>query len=179
MYAVYFLLWIIFNGGITLEICLFGLAIAGVLLAFACRFMDYSLEREWKLYKNSFLFLRYCILLVKEIVKANMSAIRLILTQKEEIEPVLVSFRSDLKTHVGKAMLANAITLTPGTITVTLEGSLYTIHCLDESMAEGIQESEFVTYIRRLEENAGVSNRGPGTEKGPAGDGTEGNGQDA
>lgn len=162
MYLIYFLLWIIFNGSFTLEICLFGLVIAGALLAFACRFVDYSLDKEWRFYKSIFLFLRYCCLLVKEIVKANMSAIRLILTQKEEIEPVLVSFRSDLKTHVGKAMLANAITLTPGTITVTLEESRYTVHCLDESMAEGMGDSEFVTYLHKLEEKAGVGGTGAG-----------------
>ena len=49
-------------------------------------------------------------------------------------------------------MLANAITLTPGTITVTLEGSEYTVHCLDESMAEGLQEGGFAAYIRKFEE---------------------------
>ena len=41
--------------------------------------------------------------------------------------------------------------MTPGTITVSLEDSKYTVHCLDETMAEGIQESEFIEYIRRLE----------------------------
>ncbi len=171
MYLVYFVLWIIFNGGFTLEICLFGLAIGGALLAFACKFMDYSLDMEWKFYKNIKLFLRYCCLLVREIVKANVSAIRLILTQKEEIEPVLVSFDCDLKTHIGKAMLANAITLTPGTITVTLEGSRYTVHCLDESMAEGINHSEFVTYIRRLEEKAEHSRQTGNRNRKGAGDG--------
>lgn len=152
MFLIYFLLWIIFNGSITLEICLLGLVIAGALLAFSCRFMDYSLARERRVYRNAFLFLRYCRLLVTEIVKANLSAIRMILTQREEIQPVLVSFRTDLKSQVGKALLANAITLTPGTITVTLEESEYTVHCLDDSMAEGIQDSEFVTYIRKFEE---------------------------
>jgi len=154
MYLIYFLLWVIFNGSFTVEICLFGLLIAAVLMAFSCKFMDYSLARERRFYRNIFLFLRYCCLLVREIVKANVNAIHMILTQKEEIEPVLVSFRSDLTTNAGKALLANAITLTPGTITVTLEGSEYTVHCLDESMAEGINESEFVTYIRKIEENA-------------------------
>lgn len=152
MFILYFLLWIIYNGRITLEICLLGLLIAGVLLAFSCRFVDYSLAKELKVYKNTFLFLRYCRLLVTEIVRANLHAIRMILSQREEIEPVLVSFHTDLKSQAGKAMLANAITLTPGTITVTLEDSEYTVHCLDESMAEGIQESEFVTYIRKFEE---------------------------
>ena len=98
-------------------------------------------------------FLKYICLLVKEIVKANFSVIHMILTQREVAEPVLVSFYSDLKTAVGKAFLANCITLTPGTITVSLEDSKYTVHCLDETMAEGIHESEFIEYIRQLEEN--------------------------
>lgn len=153
MYLIYFLLWIIFNGNFTLEICLLGLVIAAVLLAFSCKFMNYSLAKEWKLYRNLFLFLRYCRLLVKEIIKANMSAMHMILTQEEEIEPVLVSFHSDLKTQMGKALLANAITLTPGTITVTLEDAEYTVHCLDESMAEGIEENELTECIRQFEES--------------------------
>ena len=152
MFLLYFLLWIVFNGRVTLEICLFGLAIAGALLAFSCRFVDYSLARERRVYRNGFLFLRYCGLLVTEIVRANVSAIRMILTQREEIEPVLVSFETDLQSQVGKALLATAIPLTPGTITVTLEGSEYTVHCLDESMAEGLQEGGFAAYIRKFEE---------------------------
>ena len=152
MFLLYFLLWVIFNGRVTLEICLLGLVIAGALLAFSCRFMEYSLARERKVYRSIFLFPRYCRLLVTEIVKANVSAMRMILTQREEIEPALASFCTDLKSQAGKALLANTITLTPGTITVTLEESEYMVHCLDESMAEGIQESAFVAYIRKFEE---------------------------
>ena len=152
MFLLYFLLWVIFNGRVTLEICLLGLVIAGALLAFSCRFMEYSLAMERKVYRSIFLFPRYCRLLVTEIVKANVSAMRMILTQREEIEPALVSFCTDLKSQAGKALLANTITLTPGTITVTLEESEYMVHCLDESMAEGIEESAFVAYIRKFEE---------------------------
>ena len=155
MYFLYFLLWIIFNGNFTLEICIFGLVTAGLMLAFTCRFMDYSLRKELGIYRKAFLFCRYVYVLVKEIVKANFGVIHLILTQKEEIEPALVTFRSELKTAPAQAFLANAITLTPGTITVSLEDSEYTVHCLDESMAEGMKDSIFVEYIRKLEEQEG------------------------
>ena len=151
MYLLYFFIWVIFNGSFTLEIGLIGLVIAGALMAFTCKFMDYSIAQELWVYKKAFLFLKYISLLVREIVKANISVIHMILTQKEEVEPVLVSFHSDLKTAAGRAFLANCITLTPGTITVSLEDSKYTVHCLDETMAEGIQESEFIEYIKRLE----------------------------
>lgn len=152
MYVVYFLLWIIFNGNITLEICIFGLAIAALMLAFTCKYLGHSLKKELRLYRKAFLFIRYVLVLAKEIIKANFGVIHLILTQKEEIQPALVSFESDLKTASGKAFLANAITLTPGTITVSMEGSRYTVHCLDEGMAEGMNDSVFVEYIRKLEE---------------------------
>lgn len=152
MYVIYFLLWVIFNGSFTLEICIFGIVIAAALYAFTCRFMDYSLKKEILFYKKCFLFIQYTFLLVKEIVKANFGVIHMILNQREEIQPELVTFHSDLQSATGKALLANAITLTPGTITVSLEGNQYTVHCLDESLAEGMNDSAFVDYIKKMEE---------------------------
>ena len=152
MLVLFFLLWVIFNGNFTLEICIFGAIISVTLFAFVCKFMDFSLKKELHIYKKSFLFVRYVFQLIKEIVKANFGVIHMILNQREEVQPVLVTFHSDLKTTTGKAFLANAITLTPGTITVSLEKDQYTVHCLDESLAEGMDDSEFATYIKKLEE---------------------------
>ena len=151
MFITYFLLWIIFNGSFTLEICVFGIVIAAVMFLFSCKFMDYSVAKELHNYKKLFLFVRYLVFLIKEIFKANQNVIHMILTQKEEIQPELVTFHIDVKTPAGKAFLANAITLTPGTITVSLEDSKYTVHCLDESMSEGLKGSEFEQYIKKLE----------------------------
>ena len=144
MYLVYFILWIIFNGKITLEICIFGLVIAALVFAFTCKFMDYSIAKEKKVVQRYLRFLKYVVVLVKEIMKANFSVIHMILSEREELEPALVSFRSDMKSPTGRAFLANAITLTPGTITVTLEDSEYLVHCLDKSLAVGMDDSVFV-----------------------------------
>ena len=151
MYLLYFLLWVIFNGKITLEICLFGLVIAGAVFAFTCKFMDYSIEKEKKNRRKYGRFFQYVCVLVIEIVKANFQVIHMVLSEREEVEPALVRFRSDMKTSVGKAFLANAITLTPGTITVLLEDSEYVVHCLDESLAEGMDDSVFVELLTELE----------------------------
>ena len=151
MLLVFFLLWVIFNGNFTLEICIFGIVISAAMFAFACKFMDYSPKKEFRMYKKVFQFIGYAFLLVKEIVKANIVVIRIILNQQEEIEPALATFHTDLKTAVGKAFLANAITLTPGTITVSLEADEYTIHCLDRSLATGENDNVFVRYIRKME----------------------------
>ena len=90
-----------------------------------------------------------------EILKANIGVMQLILSPKMEVEPKLVRFRTDLKTDLARVILANSITLTPGTITVTLEGDEYLVHCLDKSMAEGMDDSIFVRLLHQLEEKEG------------------------
>lgn len=152
MFVLYFVLWVIFNGQITGEICVFGVVIAALLCAFTCRFMDYSMQKELWIYRKLGKLLQYAFVLVKEVVRANLGTVHLILTQKEEIQPVLVSFHSDLKNPLTQTLLANAITLTPGTITVALENGDYTVHCLDESLAEGMDESIFTRLVQELEQ---------------------------
>lgn len=151
MYLLYFLLWVIFNGQFTLEIAVFGVVIAAALFAFTCKFTDYSIAKEKMVVCNVFRFIRYVIVLVIEIVKANFAVMRFILTEKEEAQPALVSFSVDLRTPFGCSSLANAITLTPGTITVILADNAYTVHCLDETFAEGIDHSVFVDMLEEFE----------------------------
>ncbi|MDE5931484.1 MAG: Na+/H+ antiporter subunit E [Lachnospiraceae bacterium] len=151
MFLLYFLLWVIFNGNFTLEIAAFGVIIAAAVFAFTCKFADYSIEKEKMLFRNLFRIVRYVVVLVIEIVKANFAVVHLILSEEEEVEPALVSFRADLKTAAGRSALANAITLTPGTITVQLEDDVYTVHCLDETLAEGINESVFAKMMKEIE----------------------------
>ena len=152
MYVLFFLAWIIFNGQFTLEIAILGVAVATVMFAFMCKFMDYSLQKEKNVYKKSIWFLAYVVLLIREIIKANLAIIPRILTIEEEMEPVLVKFRTNLKSDFTRVLLANSITLTPGTITVSMEGDEYTIHCLDTSLAEGLENSDFEKALRKLEE---------------------------
>jgi multicomponent Na+:H+ antiporter subunit E len=154
VYLLYFLLWVIFNGNITLEICLFGIVIAAVIFAFTCKFMDYSIQKEKQNLKKIFKFFRYVCVLIMEIMKANLAVIHMILSEEEELEPTIVSFHSDMKTPAGRAFLANAITLTPGTITVSLEDSDYVVHCLDSDLAVGLDSSVFVNLLTDLEKDA-------------------------
>ena len=151
MYLLFLLAWIIFNGNITLEIFSFGVVIAGTMLAFMCKFMDYSLKKELNVYRKSIWFFAYIVLLIREIVKANLAIIPRILTVEEEMEPVIVKFRTSLKSDFTRMLLANSITLTPGTITVATEEDEYTIHCLDTSLAEGLENSDFEKALKKLD----------------------------
>ena len=152
MLLLFFLAWVVFNGRLTLEIALFGIAVAGAVFAFVCRFMDCSLKQELRLYRLLPAFVQYLYCLLKEIVLANLTVCRMILTRKEEMEPVLVHVHADLKSDTARVILANSITLTPGTITVSLEGDKLLVHCLDKSLSEGMEDSNFVRLLQKMEE---------------------------
>ena len=50
-------------------------------------------------------------------------------------------------------LVANSITLTPGTYTVKLEGKEYAVHALDDSFQPGIEYSAFFRMAKKLEEH--------------------------
>jgi len=151
MYIIFLLLWIMLNGQFNLEIVCFGVIIAGVLYAFVCRFLDYSPKKDLLLMRKLPYILAYILILIWEIIKANMDAIRLSLSVRNEVDPVIVRFRTDLKSRAARVALANSITLTPGTITVALEEDELIVHALDETLIEGIDESIFVRMLRKME----------------------------
>ena len=150
MLLLFFLTWVVFNGRLNLEIALFGIAVAGAVFAFVCRFMDYSLEKELRFYKRMPAFAQYVYYLLKEIVAANLAVTRMILTRKERMEPVLVHVQAKLKTETARVILANSITLTPGTITLFQEGDHFVVHCLRREFGDGIDESSFVKLLRKI-----------------------------
>lgn len=152
MYVMFFLMWVILNGKWTLEIVLFGLVIAAVMYAFCCKFLDFSWKKDKRMCRCGLLVLQYIGVLLLEIFKANVQTTGIILNRKRQNKPVLVHFRVPLQTRTARAVLANSITLTPGTITVSLEEDEYVVHCLDESMAEGLDSSRFVQLLKRMEE---------------------------
>jgi len=151
MFILYFALWVILNGRWTTEIGLFGLAFAAVAYAFSCKFMGYKLSVDIALLRRVPSALRYLAVLLKEIVKANLTVMRMVLDRGFEPEPQLVQFDVDLVRDRHRVALANSITLTPGTITVSLDGSHYVVHCLDKSMVDGLDDGVMPTMLVEME----------------------------
>lgn len=151
MYVVFFLLWIIFNGRVTTEIVIFGLVIAAALYWFVCRFMDYSPRRELEYLKKGGYLLQYLYHLIREIITANFVTMRLICSAGKVVEPAVVVFETHFKNDTSRFLLANSITLTPGTITVAVEGDRFIVHCLDRTLAEGIESCVFVKLLQKIE----------------------------
>ncbi len=151
MFVIFFLIWIIFNGQFTLEIAAFGLVISGAMYWFLCKFLDYRPRYDLIICKRFFLMIHYILVLLKEILKANMTVFKMIYSARYELEPAVVHFTTTLQSGFARVLLANSITLTPGTITVSLKGNEYVVHCLDKELARDIDNSVFVRLLERIE----------------------------
>ena len=91
----------------------------------------------------------YALNLLLEIVKSAATVLGTIY-RADEPEPVFIEFHSGLRGTLANVILANSITLTPGTITVFQEGDHFLIHCLHPEYAEGIEDSSFIRLLRKM-----------------------------
>lgn len=85
-------------------------------------------------------FLQYCIWLMVEIVHANIHVLTLALNAKpcEAIAPEIVRFETTLKSDFARVVLANSITLTPGTVTIRIQGDTFIVHAISEKVAASV-----------------------------------------
>lgn len=82
----------------------------------------------------------YSLWLLLEIIKANVYVFSLALhpRMREEIEPHIIRFRTSLKTDFAKFVFAQSITLTPGTVTVKVDGDEFSVHAISPRTADAL-----------------------------------------
>jgi multicomponent Na+:H+ antiporter subunit E len=81
--------------------------------------------------------------LLWQIVLANIHVLKISFSPRvrEQIQPQLVRFRSGLKSDFEKYVLAQSITLTPGTVTLQIEGDVFLVHAISDVAAKGLMGS--------------------------------------
>lgn len=81
---------------------------------------------------------RYLVWLVWNVVRANVDVAYRILHPKMPIDPRLMTFRTDLRHGAARVLVANSITLTPGTVTIDLVDDTYLVHALHPETAGAV-----------------------------------------
>ena len=156
MFILLFLIWLLFNNYYAwdiyfLEIVLFGLLVSGLVYFSPIKFTRFTFKRDLKFCKKFPLLILYFLVLVKEIIVSNIKVLFIILNPKDKPSPEIVSFNIDLKTHFMRTIVANSITLTPGTITISLQRDKLIVHCLKKKFIEGFENSTLVRIAKRIE----------------------------
>ena len=137
MLALAMTVWIILNGKVNAEILLIGIPIVFFGWVFAKSYLGWNIKKELCLYRLLPMIVKYLIVLVAEIIKSSVSVMGYVLTGANP-EGVMVEFSSGLRSPVANAILANSITLTPGTIAVSESRGRFLVCCLSPKYREGI-----------------------------------------
>lgn len=150
MAALTYVFWIVLNGRFTWEIAWLGVVTTALAMLFLCKCCEWSLKKEWGVYRAVPLMAAYSGVMVWEIVKANFALAKVVYHEKPE--PIVRTVHTKLKTRLGRMILANSITLTPGTVTLSLKGDEIKIHCLTPEMADGLDHTVFEKRLEKIEE---------------------------
>lgn len=135
-----FLFWLILSG--HFEPLLMGFGVASSTLVVFLAYRMHVADPEGLPFHVGGRFLVYLPWLMKEIFTANVHVAKIILDPKLPISPILVHYRANQKTDLGRAIYANSITLTPGTITTGVRGDELEIHSLTWLDVDGREEDE-------------------------------------
>lgn len=150
--AFLFAFWVALSGHYTPVLVTAGAASAAVcvLAAVRMRVVDgegHPIELLWGT-------VTYYPWLVREIAKSAWSVTKIILHPRLPISPTMTIVRASQKTAAGVATYANSITLTPGTVTVGVNGRDFTVHAL---VREGARDLEGGGMDRRVSQFEGTA----------------------
>lgn len=96
-------------------------------------------------------FTSYMPWLAKEIVVSNIEVTKTVLSPEMNLKRNMIEVEARQKTELGRVILANSITLTPGTVAVNMEGDRILVHALSFEGAEEDLSGEMGRRVCRLE----------------------------
>jgi multicomponent Na+:H+ antiporter subunit E len=152
MFVLLMIFWIILTGTLDLPTVLIGAGASLLVVWFNANLLFGKDETSKVSFKTLFAFLKVMFVVLIEVVKSNIHVAMIVLKKKMPIDPGFVVVRNPLKKAWNQALYANAITLTPGTLTVDVVEEGILVHGLVKSEVKGIEDSKMERAFRALEE---------------------------
>ena len=152
LFTVLLLLWLLLSRPFSYQELIAGAAVAIVLSLLPLPGSKiYSEIVLWP--KKLFYAVAYLIHFLIAVVQSNLDVAFRVLSPRLPINPGIVRVRTRLKSSLGRLILANSITLTPGTITVEVRGDELFIHWINIQAADIDESTQKIVagFERRLE----------------------------
>jgi multicomponent Na+:H+ antiporter subunit E len=92
--------------------------------------------------KTAFYLIKYVPWLLLQIARDNLLVAYLVIHPRMPINPRILSFKASYRRSASQVILANSITLSPGTMTVLLENNRYLVHALIPSSCDNLTSGE-------------------------------------
>jgi multicomponent Na+:H+ antiporter subunit E len=95
--------------------------------------------------------LKYAVWLTREVVLSAVDVSRCVLDPTLPISPRAITLPLSQRTELGRAVYANSITLTPGTVSIDLGEDFVMVHALSKAGADALVEGEMDRRVAALE----------------------------
>ncbi len=151
-FLILLLFWILLNGSVAVDTLIVGALAAFLITLFFRRGLAPILEFQFTA-RAWIAAVQFLVYFFKEMIKANTKLAAIVLNPALPINPGIVKVRTKLKSQMGRLLLANSITLTPGTLTLELDGEWIYIHLVTTESVdiEAATESIVAGFERYLE----------------------------
>lgn len=141
------LLWLVFSGFFTPGFMLMGMGCV-LLTILLTRAMGFAGTTSIHYLKPAALF--YWLWLAKEIFMSALRVTRLVWQAEPRLSPTLAWVPTRQKNDRGKTIFANSITLTPGTVSLDVQGAYIAVHALESSGAKSLKDGDMDTRVHRM-----------------------------
>ncbi|MCY6355206.1 Na+/H+ antiporter subunit E [Clostridium sp. ZS2-4] len=148
---MYMVFWVILCENKSMETIIIGIILCLGVTLLNKDFLLSKNNKQGYLFRKMRYWIEYIWTLIKEIFIANFSVAKIVLSPNVNISPDVVRFETKLKSEFCRTVLANSITLTPGTITVAMEDNVLTVHCLEKEYIDGLINSKFEKILLKVE----------------------------
>ena len=128
--VILFILWLALTSSLDIQEITVG-AVLSLILPLLTPYPLSDMGLKWLSPKRIFGVILYIFVFLKALLIANLDVAKRVISPGLKINPGIVKIKTELKTDVGKMLLANSITLTPGTLTVDIQGDYLYIHWID------------------------------------------------
>ena len=143
-FILLFLVWIGLTNSLDIQELIVGAVVAFVIARF------FTPNVEFNLKELIIKYIKFIPIFLKNLVQSNIAVAKIVLNPKLPINTGIVKLKTSLQNDHDKLILANAITLTPGTITVELRNSDLFIHILNmDSLDRDVLQQEIVEELER------------------------------
>ncbi len=151
LFVLFFAFWLALSGQTKPYLLVCGAATSAGMVYVLRRkgSLEEGAQMGWVMAVGSLTYLPWLLL---EVIKANLSVARVVWDPSLPIDPRMVRIEPKLTTETGRTILANSITLTPGTVSVTVDQDHLAIHALTKRDAEGLQGGDMEQRVRALSE---------------------------
>jgi len=140
-WVLLFVVWLMFTSTLALQEVLTGLGVSFLIALPTSRFFT---DVHPSLFNpvNVIYIVEYLFIFLWALIVANLDVARRVISPRLPINPGIVSFKTDLKSDFAKMVLANSITLTPGTLSVDIIDDTFYIHWIDVKSLDAARNKE-------------------------------------